>query len=155
MATSAARVPAVHRWFLRLSQAGVFEPLAYALTMADREPVGPSDEPVLHVTARVDDGLIGVVATTHELVVAQVLSDVFDGIEFWLIRRLHRERDVVGNDEIVALVPTSAVRDENGMSLQRHGPGDLDQGAFRASVSARGITRPAPTPPFRQTAPNR
>ena len=26
----------VHRWFLRLSQAGVFERLAHALTMADR-----------------------------------------------------------------------------------------------------------------------
>ena len=30
----------VHRWFLRLSQAGVFERLAHALTMADRERVG-------------------------------------------------------------------------------------------------------------------
>ncbi|MER2196077.1 IS5 family transposase [Methylobacterium brachiatum] len=29
----------VHRWFLRLSQAGVFERLAHALTMADRERV--------------------------------------------------------------------------------------------------------------------
>ena len=30
----------VHRWFLRLSQAGVFERLAHALTMADRERGG-------------------------------------------------------------------------------------------------------------------
>ena len=30
----------VHRWFLRLSQTGVFERLAHALTLADREGVG-------------------------------------------------------------------------------------------------------------------
>ncbi len=35
----------VHRWFLRLSQAGVFERLAHALTMADRERVGREASP--------------------------------------------------------------------------------------------------------------
>jgi transposase len=37
--------PTVHRWFLRLSQAGVFERLAHALTMADRERVGREASP--------------------------------------------------------------------------------------------------------------
>ncbi|WP_238296063.1 IS5 family transposase, partial [Methylobacterium soli] len=36
----------VHRWFLRLSQAGVFERLAHALTMADRERVGREASPI-------------------------------------------------------------------------------------------------------------
>ncbi len=35
----------VHRWFLRLSQAGVFECLAHALTMANRERVGREASP--------------------------------------------------------------------------------------------------------------
>src|SRR4051812_39424286 len=35
----------LHRWFLRLSQAGVFERLAHALTMADRERVGRDASP--------------------------------------------------------------------------------------------------------------
>ena len=35
----------VHRWFLRLSQAGVFERLAHALTMADRERGGREASP--------------------------------------------------------------------------------------------------------------
>jgi transposase len=35
----------VHRWFLRLSQTGVFERLAHALTMADRERVGREASP--------------------------------------------------------------------------------------------------------------
>ncbi|WP_373875428.1 transposase, partial [Methylobacterium trifolii] len=35
----------VHRWFLRLSQAGVFERLAHALTMADRERAGRAASP--------------------------------------------------------------------------------------------------------------
>ena len=35
----------VHRWFLRLSQVGVFERLAHALTMADRERVGREASP--------------------------------------------------------------------------------------------------------------
>ncbi|AWN42283.1 IS5 family transposase [Methylobacterium durans] len=35
----------VHRWFLRLSQAGVFERLAHALTMADRERTGCEASP--------------------------------------------------------------------------------------------------------------
>lgn len=34
-----------HRWFLRLSQAGVFERLAHALTMADRDRVGRAASP--------------------------------------------------------------------------------------------------------------
>ena len=35
----------VHRWFLRLSQAGTFERLAHALTMADRERAGREASP--------------------------------------------------------------------------------------------------------------
>lgn len=35
----------VHRWFLRLSQAGVFERLAHTLTMADRERGGREASP--------------------------------------------------------------------------------------------------------------
>lgn len=35
----------MHRWFLRLSQAGVFERLAHARTMADRERVGREASP--------------------------------------------------------------------------------------------------------------
>ena len=35
----------VHRWFLRLSKAGVFERLAHALTLADRERAGREASP--------------------------------------------------------------------------------------------------------------
>ena len=37
--------PTVHRWFLRLSQAGTFERLAHALAMADREGAGREGSP--------------------------------------------------------------------------------------------------------------
>jgi transposase len=37
--------PTVHRWFLRLSREGVFERLAHALTMADRERAGREASP--------------------------------------------------------------------------------------------------------------
>jgi transposase len=38
-------VSTVHRWFLRLSRAGVFERLGHALAMADRERVGREASP--------------------------------------------------------------------------------------------------------------
>ena len=53
-----------------------------------------------------------------ELVAAQVLPDILDGIEFRGVRRQHQERDVFGNDKIVALVPAGAVQDENGMGAR-------------------------------------
>ena len=37
--------PSVHRWFLRLARTGVFERLAHALTMADRERTGREASP--------------------------------------------------------------------------------------------------------------
>ena len=37
--------PSVHRWFLRLARASVFERLAHALTMADRERTGREASP--------------------------------------------------------------------------------------------------------------
>ena len=37
--------PTVHRWFLALSRAGVFERLAHALAMADRERAGREASP--------------------------------------------------------------------------------------------------------------
>ena len=39
----------VHRWFLRLSRAGVFERLGHALAMADRERVGREASPTAAV----------------------------------------------------------------------------------------------------------
>lgn len=41
--------PTVHRWFLRLARAGVFECLAHALTMVDRERVGRGASPTAAV----------------------------------------------------------------------------------------------------------
>lgn len=52
LSTSPTRVPAlasVHRWFLRLARAGVFERLAHALTMADRERTGREASPTAAV----------------------------------------------------------------------------------------------------------
>ncbi len=41
--------PTVHRWFLALARSGVFERLAHALTMADRERAGRAASPTAGV----------------------------------------------------------------------------------------------------------
>jgi transposase len=41
--------PTVHRWFLRLSRAGIFERLAHALTLVDRERAGRGASPTAAV----------------------------------------------------------------------------------------------------------
>ncbi|KAL5684474.1 hypothetical protein EMGR_001227 [Emarellia grisea] len=62
-----------------------------------------------------------------ELVAAQVLPDVLDGIELRRVGRQDHNGNRVGNDEGITLVPAGAVHDQDGVSPRCHGAGDLDQ----------------------------
>ena len=80
-----------------------------------RDCLGLSDEPVPGVTAGVEDVLIGLEDAAGEPVLAQVLPDVLDRVEFGRSRRQQDDREVLGNLQLVGPVPTGAVHKDDGV----------------------------------------
>ena len=85
------------------------------------------DEVSPGIAAGLDDGVVGVVDAQGEVVLAQILPDVLDRVEFGGVGRQTEERDVVWWCEGMAGVPAGAVEHEYGMSAWSHRAADLAQ----------------------------
>ena len=100
----------VHRWFLRLSHAGVFERLVHALTMADRERVGREASPsgaVLDAQA-VRSGGVGVAGERG-----------YDPARRVVGRKRHLLIDTDGRLLLAAVSPASLHDSHGGVALLR------------------------------------
>ena len=73
---------------------------------------------------------MGVEYSDGEFVGAQVLSDVFHGVEFRCIGRQLQERDVIRHPWIFCVMPSCSIHDQRGMRLGGHGSGDLSEVQF-------------------------
>lgn len=111
MVASAARVAprsAVHRWFLRLSQAGVSKRLAHALTMADRERVGREASPsgAVHDAQAARSGGVGVEGEPG-----------YDPVRRVIGRKRHALTDTEGRLLIAAISPADQHDSHVGVAL--------------------------------------
>ncbi len=81
------------------------------------------------MAAGIEDCLVIFEDTVCEVVLAQELPDVFDGIEFWRVWRQRQQRDVLGNVELSfgLLVVTGSIHDDDGVSTGSHHATDLRQ----------------------------
>ena len=74
------------------------------------------DEGVPGLAAGLDDRVAGVEDAIGEVVLAQMLPDVFDRIELWGIRRERRQADVVRHFQLVTgWVPASSIQRHDGV----------------------------------------
>ena len=86
----------------------------------------------------IEDVAIGSEDPVGEPVVAQVLPDVLNRVEFGAFRRQRHEGDVGRYDELVREMPSGLVEHQHGLRSRRHRPGDLGQvQAHRRAVAAR------------------
>ena len=76
------------------------------------------------IAAGLDDGVVVFVDAIGELVLAQILPDVFGWVEFRRIGRQRQERDIGGNLQAFPGVPTRTVKNEDGMSILGNGLGN-------------------------------
>ena len=88
------------------------------------------DEVVPGLAAEVDDLRFGMEDDVGEPVVAQVLPDVLDRIEFWRARRQRDEGDVVGELQLVRGVPAGLIQEQKGVRADLDLRGDLVQMAL-------------------------
>ena len=90
------------------------------------------------MAAVIEDVALGSEDPVGEPILAQVLPDVLDWVEFGAFRRQWQEGDVGRHDELVRKVPSGLVEHQHGVRSRCHCPGDLGQmqGHCRA-VAAR------------------
>lgn len=80
------------------------------------------------LAASVDDGVVAFEDAVAELVLAQVLPDVLDRIEFGQLGRQFEQADVVRDIELAAgLMPSRAVEQHNGVTARRDVATDLGE----------------------------
>ncbi len=91
------------------------------------DPFRRCHEIVPGIAAGIDDILVGFVKPVGELVLAEVLPDVFGGVELWGVGRQGYDGDIIWNNKFFAAMPASSVKDEHGMSAGRDGFGDFLQ----------------------------
>ena len=68
---------------------------------------------------------MGVEYSDGEFVGAQVLPDVFHGVEFRCIGWQLQERDVIRPPWLFCVMPSRTIHDQQGMRVGGHGSGDL------------------------------
>ena len=73
---------------------------------------------------------MGIEYTDGEFVGAQVLPNVFHGVEFRCIGRQIQERDVIRHPWIFCVIPSRSFHDQQGMRVGGHGSGDLSEVQF-------------------------
>ena len=73
------------------------------------------DEPSPGVTGGVDDGVIVLEDAVREPVLAQILPDILDRVQFRSARRQQDRRDVLGHVEFSRCVPAGAIEQQHGM----------------------------------------
>ncbi len=86
------------------------------------------DESVPGLATGGDDGVVAVEDAACEEVLAEVLPDIFLGVEFRAVGRQRQQCDVVGHFESTPfLMPARTVDDNDGMGALRHFFGDFCQ----------------------------
>ena len=85
------------------------------------------DELVPCFAAMVDEIVIGFENTVREPVVAHVLPDVLNRVEFWGFWRQGDNGDVGGNDQSRRQVPSSLIDQEHGVGTGRDGLGNFSK----------------------------
>jgi hypothetical protein len=73
------------------------------------------DEPSPSLAGGVDDGVVVFEDAVREPVLAQILPNVLDRVEFWRPRRQQDRRDVLGHGELSRRVPAGAIEQKNGV----------------------------------------
>src|SRR4051812_9051179 len=124
---------------------------------ADRcDGSGLGDEPAPGVAGGLDDLLVGVEDAVREPSLAQILPDVFDGVQLRGARWQQDDGDVLWDVEGACRVPASAVEQQRGMGRPRLTVRAISsRWSCMACVSAKGSARAAPVPRAGQMAPNR
>ena len=93
------------------------------------------DEVVPGFAAECDDVIVGCEDAVREPVVAQVLPDVLDRVQFWRSRRQGQQGDVVGDGELGGHVPPGLIDDHHRMGAGIDGFTDLGE----MQVHRRGV----------------
>jgi hypothetical protein len=97
-------------------------------------PVAESDGPdaprLFHesfpsVTAMIDDVFVAFEDPVGEMVVAEELPDIFDGVELGRSGWQRQEGDVLRDEELCGHVPAGLVEDEHGVGISGHLGADL------------------------------
>jgi hypothetical protein len=83
------------------------------------------DERIPGVAAVIDDIVVGFEDAVREPVVAHVLPDVFNGIEFGGFRRQGENGDVGGDEQSCRQVPSGLIDQEDGVGFWCDRPGDF------------------------------
>jgi hypothetical protein len=88
---------------------------------------GSVDKGIPGVAAVIDDIVVGFEDAVREPVVAHVLPDVFNGIEFRALWRQGENGDVGGNEQSCRQMPSGLIDEKDGMGSQCDGVGDFRQ----------------------------
>ena len=96
---------------------------------------GLLDKPVPGIAAVVEDVVVGCEDPVAEPVVAQVLPDILDRVEFRGSWRQREQGDVVGHDDVMGDVPSGSVEHQDGMGAGIDGEADL----FEVCRHRRGV----------------
>ena len=75
------------------------------------------DEPVPGLAAGLEDSVVVLEDAVREPVLAQVLPDVLDRVEFGRARRQQDDGEVLGKLQLVGLVPPRPVHEDDGVRL--------------------------------------
>ena len=86
---------------------------------------GHSDELVPSLAGGIDDLIVIIEHTVREMVLPQVLPDIFHRVEFWSARGQQNRGDVSGHIQFGRDVPAGAIHRQDGMGAERHGERDL------------------------------
>jgi len=107
--------------------------------LSDRfDIVWPTEEGSPSIAACIEDGVVVFEDTVCEVVLAQELPDVLDGIEFGRVGRQRQQRDVGRQIDDGLLVIAGAIHDQDGMGARRDGTADrIEMRGHRLGIGAR------------------
>jgi hypothetical protein len=88
---------------------------------------GSVDEHVPGIAAVIDDIVVGFEDAVREPVVAHILPDVFNGIEFRAFRRQRDNGDIGGNNQSCRQMPSGLIDEKDGVGSGSDGVGDFCQ----------------------------
>ena len=70
------------------------------------------------MAAVVEDVLVRAEDAIGQPIVAHVLPDILDRVEFWRFRRQRHQGDVIGDGELVREMPAGLIEHQHGVTLK-------------------------------------
>jgi hypothetical protein len=92
-----------------------------------RDLPGSVDKGIPGVAAVIDDIVVGSEDAVREPVVAHILPDIFNRIEFRAFRRQRDNGDIGGNHQSCRQMPSGLIDEKDGVGSGRDGVGDFRQ----------------------------